>query len=256
MDETTPIDGAIPAATLVIMREGEGGEDELLLVKRAATMAFAAGAVVFPGGRIDADDFTVAAMHGADATDVQVAARVAALRETLEETGLPVGWSALAAEDVAEVRGALLAEEPLSAMLAASGQRLDLAALTPFARWCPNFKESRTFDTWFFVARAPARGDALSVSEAEHSQIFWNSARGVLDAADRGALSIIFPTRRNLERIAAFGHFAAFAEHARQTPVRRITPWVETRGGETHLCIPDDLGYPVTSEIFAMVKRG
>src|SRR3546814_19912781 len=47
-------EGAIPAATLVIMRPApRAGPDELLMVKRATTMAFAAGAVVFPGGRID-----------------------------------------------------------------------------------------------------------------------------------------------------------------------------------------------------------
>src|SRR3546814_5155188 len=45
-------DGAIPAATLVIMRPSDsGGADEILMVKRSAKMVFAAGAVVFPGGR-------------------------------------------------------------------------------------------------------------------------------------------------------------------------------------------------------------
>ena len=54
-------DGAIPAATLVIMRpSGNGGPDEILMVKRASNMAFAAGAVVFPGGRVDPDDHLVA----------------------------------------------------------------------------------------------------------------------------------------------------------------------------------------------------
>lgn len=250
------IEGAIPAATLVIMRPGLDGVDELLLVKRSATMAFAAGAVVFPGGRIDPDDFAVAALHGAAPDDVPAAAQVAAIRETLEETGLPVGWSALARDDVAEVRRALLAEQPLSAMLTAAGQRLDLDTLTPFARWCPNFKESRTFDTWFFVAAVPRAETALSVSMAEHSDIFWASAAATLAAADRGDLAIIFPTRRNLERIDAHGDYPRFAAHARATPVRRITPWVEEREGATHLCIPADLGYPITSEPFSLVRRG
>lgn len=246
---------AIPAATLVIMRPAPGG-DELLLVKRSSTMAFAAGAVVFPGGRIDPDDHVVAAMHGAEAGDIEAAARVAALRETIEETGLPVGWPALDGTDIAVVRAALLAEQPLSGLLAARGARLDLAALTPFARWCPNFKESRTFDTWFFAVEAPDHSHALSVSLAEHSQIFWASASEALAAADRGEISVIFPTRRNLERLAANGKHADFAAHARGLPVRRITPWVEQRDGESHLCIPDDLGYPVTSEPFAMIRRG
>src|SRR3546814_2088550 len=57
-------DGAIPAATLVIMRPSDGGgPDEILMVKRSAKMAFAAGAVVFPGGRVDPDDYRVARLY-------------------------------------------------------------------------------------------------------------------------------------------------------------------------------------------------
>jgi len=249
------IAGAIPAATLVIMRPG-ADEAELLLVKRASTMAFAAGAVVFPGGRIDPDDYVVAAMHGGAANDVEAAARIAALRETLEETGLAVGWPALSAADIPAVRAALLAEVSLSSILAERGERLDMSALFAFARWCPNFKESRTFDTWFFAARAPDHGHELSVSIAEHSHIFWDSASAALAAADAGDISIIFPTRRNLERLAGHATLDTFAAHASAFPVRRITPWLEQHDDGTMLCIPDDLGYPVTSEVWASVRRG
>jgi hypothetical protein len=48
---------AIPAATLVVMREQEQGPPELLMVERPRTMAFAGGAMVFPGGRIDPADW-------------------------------------------------------------------------------------------------------------------------------------------------------------------------------------------------------
>eukprot|EP01034_Spumella_vulgaris_P013497 gene13497-17226_t len=189
-------DGAIPAATLVIMRPSDdGGPDEILMVKRAANMAFAAGAVVFPGGRIDPDDYLVASRHGYGDSDADGAGRVAALRETLEETGLAVGWPALADADVPAVRQALLAERLLSEILDERGDRLALDALVPFARWCPNFKEARTFDTRFFAVEAPAHGHELTVEEAEHSHIFWAGARETLAMADRGEVSIIFPTR-------------------------------------------------------------
>ncbi|HMO77427.1 MAG TPA: NUDIX domain-containing protein [Sphingopyxis sp.] len=250
-------DGAIPAATLVIMRPAEqGGADEILMVKRAANMAFAAGALVFPGGRIDPDDYLVARLHGHDDHDVEAAARVAALRETLEETGLAAGWPGLAESDLAEVRRALLAERLLSDILAAHGARLTLDALVPFARWCPNFKEARTFDTRFFAVEAPPHGHELTVEEAEHSHIFWSSARETLAMAERGEASIIFPTRRNLERLAQADDFAAFSAHATAYPVELVTPWIEERGGEAHLCIPGHLGYPVTSEPFERVRRG
>ena len=75
----------IPAATLVLMRERPGGPPELLVMERTGHMVFAAGALVFPGGRIDAADHESATPFS-DFEDA--AARIAAVRETIEETGL------------------------------------------------------------------------------------------------------------------------------------------------------------------------
>jgi 8-oxo-dGTP pyrophosphatase MutT (NUDIX family) len=249
-------EGAIPAATLVIMRPSDdGGPDEILMVKRSTNMAFAAGAVVFPGGRIDPDDYMVARQHAPELAEADGAARVAALRETLEETGLAVGWPGLVEGDVAEVRQALLAGTLLSDILAERGDRIALESLVPFARWCPNFKEARTFDTRFYAVVAPPHRHELTVEEAEHSHIFWASATDTLAMADRGDVSVIFPTRRNLERLAQAADFSGFSEHSRQFPVELITPWIEDREGQAHLCIPAHLGYPVTSESFDLVRR-
>jgi hypothetical protein len=66
---------------------------------------------------------------------------------------------------------------------------------------------------------------------------------------------VIFPTHRNLERLALFDSFDAAANHAREIPVRMCTPWVEKNGEEAWLCIPDDLGYPVTRESLGTAKR-
>ena len=54
-------DDAIPAATLIVVRERADGPPELLMVERAQDMAFAGGAWVFPGGRIDQADERFAA---------------------------------------------------------------------------------------------------------------------------------------------------------------------------------------------------
>lgn len=233
-----------------------GGADEILMVKRSTTMAFAAGAVVFPGGRVDPDDYLVARQHGLVADEADGAGRVAALRETLEETGLAVGWPGLAEGDVAEVRQALLGGTLLSDILAARGDRIALESFVPFARWCPNFKEARTFDTRFYAVAAPPHGHELTVEEAEHSHIFWASAQDTLAMADRGDVSVIFPTRRNLERLALVADFSSFSAHSNRFPVELITPWIEERDDGPHLCIPAYLGYPVTSESFDRVRRG
>ncbi len=254
--ETLP-EGAIPAATLVIMRAApDGGPDEILMVKRSTNMAFAAGAVVFPGGRVDPDDYLVAQQHVPDIDPADGAARVAALRETLEETGLAVGWPALGERDLEDVRRALLAGTLLSDILAARGDRIALDSFIPFARWCPNFKEARTFDTRFYAVAAPPHSHELTVEAAEHSHIFWASAHRTLAMADAGEVSVIFPTRRNLERLAHAPDFAQFSAHSCQFPVELVTPWIEEREGRSFLCIPEHLGYPVTSEPFDRVRRG
>src|SRR5688500_16700208 len=75
---------AVPAATLVLMRERRSGPPELLVMERTGQMAFAAGALVFPGGRIDPEDQAAAARFA----EPDSAARLAAIRETIEETGI------------------------------------------------------------------------------------------------------------------------------------------------------------------------
>jgi 8-oxo-dGTP pyrophosphatase MutT (NUDIX family) len=79
---------AAPAATVVLVRDGDGGL-EVLLARRSAQLKFHGGAWVFPGGRIDPDDY-------ADAPDdLFTAAQRAAAREAMEEAGIAVRPDAL-----------------------------------------------------------------------------------------------------------------------------------------------------------------
>ena len=245
-------DEPIPAATLVLMRESEGGPPELLMTERTGQMAFAAGALVFPGGRIDADDHATAG----NSPMPDAAARIAAIRETIEETGLaPALVPAPDATAVQALCGGIGAGRPFSALLAEHGLALDLDALTPFARWCPNFRETRRFDTLFFLAEAPPDAPDPIVAEAEAVRAFWATAAGILADVDAGRAHVIFPTRRNLERLARFASIAdAYADAARH-PVTKITPWLAEVNGAPHVCIPEGLGYPVTSELLETARR-
>lgn len=241
----------IPAATLILIRDRPSAAPELLMVERAAGMAFAGGAMVFPGGRIDAGDHALAADSAlitvANDDALEAAARIAAIRETLEETGIPVGFAPTPASAAADqMRKALHESGDFAALLASSGHRLDLAALTLWARWLPNFAHARIFDTLFFIARAPEDAEGQA-DGGESVAIRWASAADVLADADAGRCDIIFPTRRNLERLAACAGFAAARANAvAHQPVRTITPFVEQRDGVSWLCIPGDAGYPVT----------
>ena len=244
----------IPAATLILMRPGPDGRPELLVMERSKSMAFAAGALVFPGGRIDPDDALLGQRLG-DGAD-HAAARIAAIRETIEETGIaPAISPAPSPEQVSELRAELERGTLFSSLLDGSGLVLDLGALTPFARWCPTFKEARRFDTLFFIAEAPEGAAAPSASAAEAVRTLWATAADVLEEANSGRARIIFPTRRNLERLARFASVEEARADAERHPVRKIVPWIEERSGAQWLCIPEDAGYPVTSEPLETARR-
>jgi 8-oxo-dGTP pyrophosphatase MutT (NUDIX family) len=251
MDEAD-LPEAIPASTLILMRQAEaGGPPEILMLERAETMAFAAGALVFPGGRIDPQDHEVAERFPGIG---DAAARIAAIRETIEETG--VAPALRPAPDSGALRDGIAAGRPFEALLREMGLSLDLEALTPFARWCPNFREARRFDTLFYLAEAPDGGRTLhSADETESVDTFWASAQIVLEEIEAGRAKAIFPTRRNLERLARFASLAEAQADARLHPVRRITPWVEERDGRRFVCIPEGIGYPVTSEPYESARR-
>lgn len=248
---------AIPAATLVVVRDRPGLFPELLMVERAAAMAFAGGATVFPGGRVDDADRALA--QTLDLPDIdEGAARIAAIRETIEEAGLPVGLATMPTPDMLRrLRAALHDGIAFGVALAAIGATLDLTRLVPFARWRPDFAAARrVYDTRFYLARLPVDAPAPVVDGTENVRLWWSTAQGVLDRAMAGEVAIIFPTKRNLERLARFASFDAAADAARALPVRTVTPWLAMRDGEEHLCIPDDLGYPITSERRVDVRRG
>lgn len=244
-------DEAIPAATLILVREPPGAAPELLMVERAGGMAFAAGALVFPGGRIDDADRELAAAAGIDA------AAVAAIRETVEETAVPVGLSPLPDPDTARVlQDALVADRPFAELLRRHGLGLDADRLTPFARWVPKFHAVRRFDTLFFVARCPDGDWQPRTIEGECARAEWVAAAKVLERDRRGAARLIFPTRRTLERLALHRSFEEIRADALAHDIVPVTPWVEERDGERFITIPADLGYPVTEERLESVWRG
>jgi 8-oxo-dGTP pyrophosphatase MutT (NUDIX family) len=236
------------------MREKGHGAPDILFMERSDTMAFAAGALVFPGGRIEPDDHASAARLAPNLSDG--AARIAAVRETIEETGVAAALQPVPGAGVLrQLRRALASAAPFANLLTAHSLALDAGALTPFARWCPNFRETRRFDTLFYIAEAPAGADVATADCGEAVRTFWASAADVLAEIDGGRAHAIFPTRRNLERLAQFGSLAEARQDAALHPVQTITPWVEERGGRRFVCIPENAGYPVTAEPFETARR-
>lgn len=258
MNASKPPPEPIPAATLVIFRQGRSApEPEILMTVRSRTMSFAGGMAVFPGGRLDPADYQLAATLAPEMPVEEAAHRIAAIRETLEETGLAVGFTGeIDAARAAEMRRLALDKGALAPVLETFSLGLDLTALTPFARWLPlGLAHSRIFDTRFYLADLGTGSVEVEVDATENTRLFWVSASEALAMAERGEISVIFPTRRNLERLAQFPDFATARLHAEATPQRTITPWVEETPGGPQLTIPDDLGYPVCREPLNSANR-
>jgi 8-oxo-dGTP pyrophosphatase MutT (NUDIX family) len=109
-----PLPPPVPAATVIVLRDGDDGPETLLL-RRDARGTFG-GMWVFPGGRVDAQDWAELAP-----AEELAAARRAAVREAFEEAGL----------------------------------HLAPAGLVPYAHWTPPPINPKRFATWFFVTAAP-----------------------------------------------------------------------------------------------------
>ena len=254
---------AVAAATVITLRPAEGGF-ELLLIERHAATAFAGGAMVFPGGRVEPDDAAIAAdtalADGFDALDsVDAAARVAAARELFEEAdillsdgpplppGVRADWSTRLNAGSARYAD----------LLAAHGHRLDAARLLPFAHWVPPAAApiARRFDTRFYLARLPA-GETAVADGHEAVATRWITAAEAVAQAAAGAIDLVFPTRRVLERIAQYRTLDPLVQAARTAPVIRIQPRIEMRDGTAWITIPEGCDYPVTEAPVAAVRRG
>jgi hypothetical protein len=134
----------------------------------------------------------------------------------------------------------------------------DFDQLVPWSRWRPPAFEgaARVFDTRFYLVDAGNSAPLATVDNTENRLLFWATAAEVLERADSGEVKVIFPTRRNLERLALFGSFNAAAAHAAEHPVSTVLTYVEKREDVSWLCIPDGHGYPVLEEPMAKAMRG
>ncbi len=257
----SPSPEGIPAATIIIYRKcPDDGAPQVLMTIRSRTMAFAGGMAVFPGGRVDPADFALGESIAAanSLTADEAAHQIAAIRETLEETGLALGLKGeITAETATSARAMLEKTKALAPVLDAFGWELDLDQIVPFARWYPkNENLSRVYDTRFYLADLGTGAVDVSVDNSENTKLFWTSAQGALDAAETGEIKLIFPTRRNLERLALFANFAEARAQAEAIPVKTIVPQVDVSSGKPMLTIMQDAGYPITAELLETVARG
>ncbi|MBK8447704.1 MAG: GNAT family N-acetyltransferase [Micropruina sp.] len=162
-----------PAVSVLPLRDGPDGL-EVLVQFRAATMDFAAGAVVFPGGRLDA---------GEQAVEVPSTHLVAWAATGLPAPGL---LAAAAIREVAEECGVLLTA----------------ADLLPWDDWVTPPGGGRRFDVAFYLTAARA-GQHWRNTTTEAVRADWQRPDDVLAEAARGLLRLMPPTHALLTELAA-----------------------------------------------------
>jgi 8-oxo-dGTP pyrophosphatase MutT (NUDIX family) len=245
-----------PASTMLLLRDGADGM-EVFMVVRHHQIDFASGALVFPGGSIDADDHAVArdpALHSrSDGLDAAALAfRVGAVRETFEECGIllarPQGSTELvsaarAGEIEARHRVALnKGERTFSEVLKAEGVVAALDLLVPFAHWITPLGMPKRFDTHFYLAVAPA--DQAGAHDGHESvDSIWVGPNAAVEGAKTGKFKLVFATERNLIKLGKQNSTAASFEVARKERVVTVCPEVIRGENSRQLRIPAEAGY-------------
>tara|TARA_B100001057_G_scaffold124171_1_gene122912 strand:- start:9249 stop:9842 length:594 start_codon:yes stop_codon:yes gene_type:complete len=160
MSDTEPV----PAATVVLIRENtEQQELEVLLVQRNARLVFHGGHWVFPGGRLDNEDFGDAELPRLE----YPAALRAAVRETREEAGIEI------------------AEEQL----------------IHTAHWTTPPKLPRRFCTWFFLCPL-YQAVEVKVDNDEILDYRWLSPNAAIAAAESDSMVLPRPTLTTLRDLS------------------------------------------------------
>jgi 8-oxo-dGTP pyrophosphatase MutT (NUDIX family) len=244
----------------MLLRSRMAGELEVYMLRRKPSMAFAPGAMVFPGGSVDprdADEQVAwagppAAEWGRifDAPPELARALVcAAVRETFEESGvLLAGESAdsvvadTTSDDWEADRRALLDRSvSLAELLGRRGLVVRADLLRPWSRWITPVVEPRRFDARFFAAALPAGQRTRDVG-GEASAVAWIAPAEALAAGRRGELALWPPTMVSLTELAACGDVQTALTGPRQ--VSPIIPEVHLREGAVWLTVPGIREYP------------
>lgn len=258
---------ARPASTILLLRDGASAIEVFMMV-RHYQIEFASGALVFPGGSVDPSDQDIVGRRELydnravlDYATVQF--RIAAIRETFEESGIlltrPRGSddlvTAARATEIGETYRASLCEGKISfaEVLSDSGQVLALDLLAHYAHWITPVVSPKRFDTHFFLAKAPpAQVGAHDGRESTDS--IWVSARDALDGGANGRFILPFPTTRNLIKLGKQPDVDAALDDARRSSVVTVMPVVTKDGDKRRLRIPAEAGYD--GELFEIPKAG
>jgi 8-oxo-dGTP pyrophosphatase MutT (NUDIX family) len=246
-----------PASTILLLRDGAGAEIEVFMMVRHYEIDFNSGALVFPGGSVDKGDQDIIASpelySGGEGLDTaSLSFRIAAIRETFEESGIllarPRGSKTLVdakragAIEAAHRTALCEGKTTFLKVLTDNGLLLALDELVPYAHWITPEGLPKRFDTWFFLAAAPPEQVGAHDGK-ESTDSIWVSPREALEGGGSGRFKLPFPTTRNLIRLGKQPGVKAALDDSRGKPIVTVMPVVTKRDGVRQLRIPLEAGY-------------
>jgi 8-oxo-dGTP pyrophosphatase MutT (NUDIX family) len=247
-----------PASTILLLRDSaERKEVEVFMMVRHYEIDFNSGALVFPGGSVDKGDkeiiATPALYSGGEGLDeATLSFRIAAIRETFEESGIllarPSGSKALVearrASEIEAAHRADLCDGKISFLkvLVDNGMVLALDELMPYAHWITPEGMPKRFDTWFFLAGAPP--EQLGAHDGKEStDSIWVSPREALEGGESGRFKLPFPTTRNLIKLGKQESVQAAMDDSRGKSIVTVKPVMTKTSTGRQLRIPLEAGY-------------
>jgi 8-oxo-dGTP pyrophosphatase MutT (NUDIX family) len=226
------------AATVMLLKDTHD-TPVVHMLRRRASMAFAAGAYAYPGGGVDPrdDEHQIrwagptrawwANRLGVDETSAQ-AIVCAAVRETYEEAGVLLAGPTpdtvvgdTTGEEWEADRAALVARDlSFAEFLDRRGLVLRSDLLGVWTRWITPEFETRRYDTWFFVAVLP-EGQRTRNASTEADRTVWIRPADAADGYDKGELLMMPPTVATLRQLIPYDSAADVLAAA---PARDLTP--------------------------------
>jgi 8-oxo-dGTP pyrophosphatase MutT (NUDIX family) len=211
-----------PAATVLLIRDADGGGIEVFMLRRTFNAAFASGMFVFPGGKVDdvdgideiadlcdgLDDAEASAFLGIASGGL--AYWVACVRECFEEAGVLLArhesTGAVVRFDEPEIADRFNTERhnihdgsvALLELCMSEGLHLTTDEIHYVSHWITPVGERRRFDTRFFIARAPAAQEPLH-DNGETIESMWIRPEEAMRRAHEHDLMLMPPTKANIE---------------------------------------------------------
>ncbi|MDG1703628.1 MAG: NUDIX hydrolase [Pseudomonadales bacterium] len=198
------VSALIPAATVVLVRQGDTGI-EVLMLRKNSKITFG-GMWVFPGGKIDVADYPGGV---ADEANIDAAARAAAVRETQEEAGITV----------------------------------DAQDYVFLSHWTPPPGQQKRFATWFFVAKVEGAMD-IAIDDGEIKDHAWLNPEEALRKHAAGEIDLVPPTWVTLYHLSLKPSVDAVIEYfSENTGITYNTRVVPAASGERVAMWKGDAGY-------------